>query len=95
MKYYPSVEKIEDIPADTHFFAVLDDSLSYMGADYGPPNPPPSMDTINILRVIPFSSKEELDDWVSDKINDRFTKGYKIFSVKPMLVKVTTYYVVQ
>jgi len=70
------------------FMVIQDDSYSAMGADYGPPDPPPTMETHKTLRCIMLHDEAEVEQWVRQE-EERSTyskKPYKIFKVDPVTI---------
>lgn len=75
---------------NTMYLVLVDDSRSYMGLDYGPPDPPPSMETMNFVRVIPLESDEQLRVWVEHHTKpSAYTtpKPFKVFQVSPVEIR--------
>lgn len=92
--YKHHVSQVSDFAKfKTEFIIVLDEQMSYMGADYGPPDPPPSMETMNYVSVIAIENQEQLQEWVQQNQGNRYPKAFKIFRIAP--VNVTTEVVVK
>lgn len=70
------------------FMVIQDDSYSCMGADYGPPDPPPSMETHQTLRCIMLHDEAEVAQWVREQEdkNSYSKRAYKIFKVDPVTI---------
>lgn len=81
-----SINSINDITEDTKFIVFLDYSYSAMGADYGPPDPPPTMETHNSVQLLAFYSDEELKSWI--ELNSK--KNFKVIQYQPLLFTIST-----
>jgi hypothetical protein len=81
MKYVNTIEDLEKAGAE--YFVIYDESMSYMGADYGPPDPPPSMETKKYLGFIAFTNQAELSDWVLKSQTEGRKQKIKIFKYDP------------
>lgn len=68
------------------FMVIEDDSYTAMGADYGPPDPPPTMETTHIIRCTMLHDEAEVSAWVKKRAEDRYAKAYKIFKVDPVTI---------
>lgn len=55
-KVYKYISHVNSIPKETKFIVLVDDSFTAMGADYGIPAPPPTMETTNYIQTIAFES---------------------------------------
>ncbi|MNC23977.1 hypothetical protein D3C75_720170 [compost metagenome] len=91
--YGQSVHTVKDFkkPANVgaKFMVVIDDSYSCMGADYGPPDPPPSMETHNTIRVVMLHDEAEVASWVKNHTESKgygSPKAYQILKVDPVTI---------
>lgn len=86
--YRQSVHTVKDFKKkevdSAKFMVVEDDSYTAMGHDYGPPDPPPTMETHNTIRVTMLHTEEEVVAWVKQRSEDRYAKAYQIFKVDPV-----------
>lgn len=88
--YKRQVHKVSDFNKPeiqgAKFMVMIDDSYTSMGHNYGPPDPPPSMETHEIIKCIMLHSEEEVVAWVKEQTNDNSwkKKAYKIFKVDPV-----------
>ena len=71
------------------FIVVQEYTESHMGANYGPPDPPPSMETSTYLSIRGFSTTEEVAAWIKQENESKWSKPkpFKVFSVDAMTVK--------
>lgn len=53
-----------------NFLVINMSSMSYMGADYGPPDPPPKMETFNYFQMYGFSEMKEVREYLEDEVKD-------------------------
>ena len=74
----------DQIPQNTQFIVFLDDSFSCMGDNYGPPDPPPRMETHNTVRLIAFDTEESLTSWIKSNSESYSKKSFKILPYKPL-----------
>jgi hypothetical protein len=60
-----------------------------MGADYGPPDPPPSMETSTYIGIHGFKTKEEVATWIKQENENKFSrpKPFKVFAIEALTVK--------
>lgn len=70
-----------------NFIVVQEETESHMGLDYGPPDPPPSMETSTYLGIRGFNSEEEVAAWIKQEKENRYSKPFKVFAVAAMTVK--------
>jgi hypothetical protein len=66
-------------------FAVMyEETISYMGADYGPPDPPPSMVSETVIRILAFETKEQVIEWVNYHTRPQYRRPapYKVFKIE-------------
>lgn len=83
-KSHSYVNNINAIPKDTKFIAMIDDSYSAMGDDYGPPDPPPQMETHHLIQIITFDSEESLLEWIKFNTASRSPKNVKVLPYSPV-----------
>jgi hypothetical protein len=71
-----------------NFMIVREESFSYQGSWYGPPDPQPGTETKVFLEVIGFKTKEDVAKWIKQEteFNSR-TKKFKVFAIDAMAVK--------
>lgn len=91
--YQQSVYTIRDFKKPTNvgakFMVVIDDTYSCMGDDYGPPDPPPTMETHNIMRVVMLHDEAEVQAWVKNHTERKgfgSPKAFQIFKVDPVTI---------
>jgi hypothetical protein len=82
------INSISNIPVNTQFIALVNSSYSKMGDDYGPPDPPPTMETYEEIQVISFDSEDSLSIWIKENSESRSKKVFQILKYTP--VKVST-----
>lgn len=72
-----------------NFMVVHEYTESHMGFNYGPPDPPPSMETSTYLRIIGFKTKEDVAAWIKDQRDRQHSsiEQYKVFAIDAMSVK--------
>lgn len=72
------------------FVVMTEEQGSAMGADYGPPDPPPQMEYFTVIKLLAFETQEQVVEWIKYHTEGRFSKPepYKIFKVEG--VSVTT-----
>ena len=85
-----SITRLSDF--DKHrpnFIVVQEYTESHMGADYGPPDPPPSMETSTYLSIRGFSTKEDVGAWIKREKERSYasSKPFKVFAIEGMTVK--------
>lgn len=71
------------------FIIMWDETHSYMGADYGPPDPPPQMESETRAQVIALHSEEEVAEWIKENQTTQYgrPKTFKVFRIEPVIVK--------
>lgn len=71
------------------FIVMYDETFSYMGADYGPPDPPPQMESETRAQMIALHSEEELAEWIRENQGFQYSrpKPFKVFRLEPVTVK--------
>lgn len=90
--YERRVKSVSDLKRrfpEAVFMAVVDDSVSGMGFDYGPPDPPPSMETTYFISMYALHNEDEVIEWVKDHTRRDTNKPYQILSVKPVAINTT------
>lgn len=72
-----------------NFIVVQEYTESHMGANYGPPDPPPSMETSTYVSIRGFKTKEEVAVWIKQENEGRFSRPtpFKVFAIDAMTVK--------
>lgn len=72
------------------FIIAYDECFSYMGHDYGPPDPPPSMEYDTSATYLAMESEEEVLAWIKENQETKYgkPKQFKVFEFNP--VNVTT-----
>ncbi len=72
-----------------NFIVVQEYTESHMGANYGPPDPPPSMETSTYIKLRGFKTKEEVAEWVKQEKESRYSnnKPFKVFAIEAMTIK--------
>lgn len=86
-RFTKRVSHVADIPPTTQFIVLHDDSYSAMGHDYGPPDPPPSMETTYHLTTLAFDTEEELLEWITQNEASRSKKRFVAMPYKPLSVQ--------
>ena len=71
------------------FLVLLDESKSYMGADYGPPDPPPQMESFNYIEILGFVDEPSLMKWIEENQNTKWgnPKQFKLLKVEELNVE--------
>jgi len=85
-----SIGRLSDFDKHSpNFIIVKEYTESHMGANYGPPDPPPSMETSTYLSIRGFKTKEEVVDWIKQEKESRFSgnKPFKVFAIDAMTIK--------
>lgn len=84
------INRVSDLTgplAAAKFIAVIEDSISCMGDNYGPPDPPPSMETTHFTRIVALMSEEEVVEWVNMHTQDSVRPApYKILKIEPVTI---------
>jgi hypothetical protein len=83
-----SITRLSDF--DKHrpnYIVVQECTESHMGSWYGPPDPPPSMETSTYLSIRGFSSQEDVAEWIKQESKSTYSKPFKVFYVEGMTVK--------
>ena len=72
------------------FIIAYDETFSYMGANYGPPDPPPSMEYETRAVYIALMDEQEVIDWIKENQETKYVtpKKFKVFQFNE--VNVTT-----
>ena len=89
-EYNHRVDYISDFNqkyAKNKFVVLVEDTISYMGADYGPPDPPPSMEHERVIRAYSFENEEQVTNWIKNHIKQTRPAPYQIFKVESLSVK--------
>lgn len=83
------INHVGDIPQTTQFLVIHDSSYSAMGHDYGPPDPPPSMETTYTTVTVAFDTEEELLAWIEHNNSqpNYSKKKFVVVPYKPLVVK--------
>lgn len=68
---------------------LINQSESHMGADYGPPDPPPSMEITHSVRIIQLYSDKEVLDWIEQYSNKKYRspEKFKVIKIEPVKIK--------
>ena len=71
------------------FIVMYDETHSYMGANYGPPDPPPQMEYETRIAIVSLNSEEEVIEWIKDNQESKYgqPKRFKVFKIDPISVK--------
>lgn len=72
-----------------NFIIVREESFSYQGSWYGPPDPQPGRETKIFLEVTGFTTKEDVAKWIKDDAEFPYSKPkkFKVFAIDAMAVK--------
>lgn len=71
-----------------NFIIVREESFSYQGSWYGPPDPQPGTETKIFLEIRGFKTKEDVAAWIKEEsISYRNPKKFKVFAIDAMAVK--------
>ena len=72
-----------------NFIVVYEYTENHMGLDYGPPDPPPSMETSTYVGIRGFSTKEEVAAWIKQENESKFSRPqpFKVFAIEALTVK--------
>jgi hypothetical protein len=72
-----------------NFIVVQEYTESHMGANYGPPDPPPSMETSTYIGIRGFKTKEDVAAWIKQERESRYSGGkpFKVFAIEAMTIK--------
>jgi hypothetical protein len=85
-----SISRLADFDKHSPNFIVVQEYIeSHMGADYGPPDPPPSMETSTYVSIRGFKTKEEVAAWVKQEKESKYSnsKPFKVFAIDAMTIK--------
>ncbi len=77
------VNSISDIPQNSKFIVIYNDQETSMGHDYGPPDPKPTMETYNVVKLLAFIEEEHLKEWIKQNQNKKFT----VIKYEPLTIK--------
>lgn len=71
------------------FIVMYDETHGYMGANYGPPDPPPQMEYETRATIVSLNSEEEVIEWIKDNQETKYgqPKKYKVFKIDPIWVR--------
>ncbi|MNG30502.1 hypothetical protein D3C84_1161280 [compost metagenome] len=53
-----------------------------MGHDYGPPDPPPQMETETLMRMLAFETQEQVLRWIEYHNKSSRPNTFRIFKVE-------------
>ena len=83
------INNARSVASDTVIIVMYDYSYSRMGDNYGPPDPPPQMETVTEVKMYQFSSEEDFKEWVQDNEASRFGRidNWRAFRVAAIAVK--------
>lgn len=83
------INNAQGVDPSTVIIVMYDYSYSRMGDNYGPPDPPPQMETVTEVKLYQFSSDEDFKEWVQDNEASRFGRiaNWRAFRVAPITVK--------
>lgn len=72
-----------------NFIIVQEYTESHMGANYGPPDPPPSMETSTYMSIRGFKTKEDVAAWIKQEREIKYSnnKPFKVFAIETMTVR--------
>lgn len=85
-----TISRLSDFDKYTpNFIVVQEYTESHMGANYGPPDPPPSMETSTYVSIRGFKTKEEVATWIKQENEGHFSRPtpFKVFAIDAMTVK--------
>lgn len=71
---------------EADYLLILGGSITALGDDYGPPDPPPRMETTYYPEIYALN-KEQVENWVKDNQKSYRPKEYKILKIEPVEVK--------
>ncbi len=71
------------------FIVMYDETHGEMGADYGPPDPPPTMEYHTRATIIDLADEAELLEWLKQNQETKYgaPKKVKVFSLQPVSVQ--------
>lgn len=70
-----------------NYLVVREESFSYQGSWYGPPDPQPGIETKIFLEITGFKTREEVAAWIKQESIYSKPKKFKVFAVDEMTVK--------
>lgn len=83
------VGKIEDFNKEMshNFLIIANDSVSYKGEWYGPPDPQPGYETHSFMRIMGFETIEQVQEYLLEetKNNPNKISNYKVIQVAKYL----------
>jgi hypothetical protein len=85
-----SISRLDDFDKySPNFIVVQEYTESHMGANYGPPDPPPSMETSTYLSIRGFKTKEDVAAWIKQERESKYSREtpFKVFAIDAMTVK--------
>ena len=74
-------------PGIHNFLVMFDDSISYTGDWYGPPDPKPGRETFNFIRTVGFETADEVRQYLEKETKNNLAKicNYKVIQVAKYL----------
>jgi len=87
MAYVSKIEDFEEF--SSNFIIIYNESFSYQGSWYGPPDPPAGTETKNFIQTECFSTKEEVVEWIKKNAETKYgrPKAFKVFMIDEMKIK--------
>lgn len=72
-----------------NFLVIKNDSISYTGSWYGPPDPPPSQETFSYMSILGFETIADVEEYLLDETRDNRNKlsNYKVIEAQYFDVK--------
>lgn len=90
MDYQRTINKVSDITGElleAQYLVIYNDSIAHMGANYGPPDPPPQMETTYFVRNILFNTQEQLLAWIESNNGPYLKKTFKVYKIEPVTIR--------
>jgi hypothetical protein len=83
------ISRLSDFDKSKPNYMVMHEyTKSQMGADYGPPDPPPVMETKTYIGMIGFSTREEVASWIKQNAEATYkVSAFRIFAIEEMSFK--------
>lgn len=71
------------------YLILINQTNSYMGTWYGPPDPPPTMETVHSIAVNAIKTDKELLEWIDSNSKSYAPKVYQVISFSPVEISTT------